>query len=120
MKTIVDRTSFGSITINGKEYHHDVIIRLAGKVEKRRKKLSKQVYGTSHKMSLEEAEDIYENGCETVAIGTGQHGMLKSVQKIVDFFADHGCNIILKKTPEAIEEFNLTSGKKIGVFHITC
>ncbi len=62
MKTIVDRTSFGSITINGKEYHHYVIIRLSGKVEKRRKKFSKQVYGTSHKISLEEAEEFMKTG----------------------------------------------------------
>ena len=60
------------------------------------------MYGTSHKMSLEEAKYIYENGCEVIIIGTGQHGILKPVQKTIDFFTDHGCNIILKKTPEAI------------------
>ena len=38
----------GSITIDGKTYDHDVFIRLSSKVEKRRKKLSKEKYGTSH------------------------------------------------------------------------
>ena len=36
----IERTSFGSITIDGKTYEHDVIIRLSGEVVKRKKKLS--------------------------------------------------------------------------------
>jgi len=40
----IDRTQFGSITIDGKNYEHDVVIRLSGKVEKRQKKLSKEQY----------------------------------------------------------------------------
>ena len=41
----IDRSQFGSITIDGKTYEHDVVIRLSGKVEKRQKKLSKEQYG---------------------------------------------------------------------------
>jgi hypothetical protein len=37
-----ERTTFGTITIDGKIYVHDVIIRLSGEVAKRRKKLSKK------------------------------------------------------------------------------
>jgi hypothetical protein len=33
-------TTFGTITIDGKTYEHDVIIRLSGEVVKRKKKLS--------------------------------------------------------------------------------
>jgi hypothetical protein len=39
----IERTSFGSITIDGKTYEHDVIIRLSGEVVKRKKKLSKKI-----------------------------------------------------------------------------
>ena len=44
----IERTTFGTITIDGKTYEHDVIIRLSGEVAKRKKKLSKKYYGTSH------------------------------------------------------------------------
>ena len=44
----IDATEFGAVTIDAKTYEHDVIIRLSGKVEKRRKRLSKEKYGTSH------------------------------------------------------------------------
>jgi Uncharacterized conserved protein (DUF2267) len=47
----IDATEFGAITIDAKIYEHDVIIRLSGKVEKRRKRLSKEKYGTSHIVS---------------------------------------------------------------------
>ena len=35
----IDRTEFGEITIDGKTYEHDVILRLSGEVVKRKKKL---------------------------------------------------------------------------------
>jgi hypothetical protein len=41
----IDGTTFGTITIDGKTYEHDVIIRLSGEVVKRKKKLSKKYYG---------------------------------------------------------------------------
>jgi hypothetical protein len=47
----IERSTFGTITINGKTYEHDVVIRLSGEVMKRKKKLSKKYYGTSHVLS---------------------------------------------------------------------
>ena len=41
----IESTTFGTITIDGKTYEHDVIIRLSGEVVKRKKKLSKKYYG---------------------------------------------------------------------------
>ena len=117
---IIDDTSFGSITINGEKFSHDVMIRLSGKVKKRKKMLSKQVYGTSHTMSLEEAAHIYEDGCKKLIVGTGQQGMLALSTEAAQFFEKQGCTVILKKTPQAIKAFNDTTGKKIGVFHVTC
>ncbi len=37
----IDGTAFGSITIGGKTYEHDVVVRLDDGVVKRKKKLSK-------------------------------------------------------------------------------
>ena len=38
----IENTKFGTITIDGKTYEHDVVIRLSGEVVKRKKKLSKK------------------------------------------------------------------------------
>jgi hypothetical protein len=44
-----------------------VIIRLSGEVAKRKKKLSKKYYGTSHVLSEDEAKFVFEKGCEQLA-----------------------------------------------------
>src|SRR5215471_3109182 len=69
----IDSTQFGSITIDGETYRHDVVVRLSGKVEKRKKKLSKKIFGTSHVMSRPEAEFVYEKGSDLLVLGTGQY-----------------------------------------------
>jgi hypothetical protein len=58
----IESTEFGSITIEGKTYQFDVVIRSSGEVIKRKKKLSKMHYGTSHKISKDEAKFVYEKG----------------------------------------------------------
>jgi len=118
----IDSTEFGSITINGTTYTHDILIPLSGKVAKRKKKLSKKHYGTSHIISLEEAEFVFEKGCDTLVLGAGQYGNVKLSPEAAEFFERHGCRVILKPTPEAIETYNKTLGKVkvIGLFHVTC
>jgi excisionase family DNA binding protein len=39
MRPSIEGTEFGSITISGERYEHDVVIRLSGKVKKRKKKI---------------------------------------------------------------------------------
>ena len=68
MKPKIDETSFGSITIEGKAFEYDVLIRLNGEIEKRKKKLSKAMYGTSHILSLDEAKFVYEKGTKRLII----------------------------------------------------
>jgi hypothetical protein len=58
----IEGSEFGKITIDGRTYEHDVIIRLSGEVMKRKKKLSKQLYGTSHVVSKDEAKFVFEKG----------------------------------------------------------
>jgi hypothetical protein len=70
----IESTTFGTITIDGKTYEHDVIIRLSGDVVKRNKKLSKKYYGTSHVLSKDEAKFVFEKGCEQLILGSGQMG----------------------------------------------
>ena len=64
-----DATGFGWIEIDGERYEHDVLIRLGGKIQKRKKKLSKRIYGTSHTVSCDEAEHVFEKGARTLIIG---------------------------------------------------
>ncbi len=78
----IEDTTFGTITIDGKTYEHDVIIRLSGEVLKRKKKLSKKYYGTSHVLSKDEAKFIFEKGCEQLILGSGQMGNVHLSRKL--------------------------------------
>jgi hypothetical protein len=116
----IDSTAFGSITIDGETYSHDVIIRLSGKAEKRKKKLSKKIFGTSHTMSLDEAEFIYEKGADLLILGTGQYDNLRLSPEAAQFFQRKDCKVLVQSTPEAVSVFNRAKGHKIGLFHVTC
>jgi len=83
----IERTTFGTITIDGKTYEHDVIIRLSGEVAKRKKKLSKKYYGTSHVLSKDEAKFVFENGCEQLILGSGQMGNVHLSPEAEAYFA---------------------------------
>ncbi len=120
MKPAIDNTSFGSITVEGESYDHDIIITLEGKVKKRKKKLSKSIYGTSHKISLPEIEYLYQDGTEGIIIGSGQYGVVRLSEEASEFLAKKSCRILLKKTPKALREWNRAEGNWIGLFHITC
>jgi hypothetical protein len=120
MKPKIDSTSFGSITTDGKTFDYDILIRLNGQVEKREKALSKEKYGTSHKISLEEAKYLYEDGTEKIIIGTGQTGFVELSEEAEDFFRGKKCGIELFPTPWAIERWNEIEGRISAMFHITC
>jgi hypothetical protein len=116
----IENTKFGNITIDGKTYEHDVVIRLSGEVVKRKKKLSKKYYGTSHMMSKDEAKFVFEKGCEQLIVGSGQLGNVHLSPEAEAYFAKKGCKVLLQSTPEAIRVFNKSHAKKIGLFHVTC
>lgn len=120
MKRKTEATSFGSITIDGQKFDHDVLIRLNGRIQKRKKKLSKMLYGTSHKISLAEAEFIYEDGAQTLLIGTGQFDQVRLSDEAREYFEGRGLAVVASATPEAIGQWNEIQGDTIGLFHVTC
>jgi hypothetical protein len=120
VKPNINSTKFGSITIAGQVFDHDVVIRLNGEVKKRKKNLSKAVFGTSHTISIEEANDLYEVGAKQVIIGTGQSGMVKLSNEAEEYLKQKKCQVRLLPTPEAIRAWNESTGELIGMFHITC
>ena len=120
MQPTIQGTEFGSITVDGEVYDHDLVIRLSGKVKKRKKKLSKREYGTSHTVSLAEAEHIYDDNAEQLIVGTGQYGNVKLSDGADGYFKGKHCVVNLMPTPEAVKAWNEAKGRTIGMFHVTC
>jgi hypothetical protein len=120
MNPNIDGSEFGSITIAGRRIENDVMIGLDGTVSKRQKKLSKAIYGTSHVISLAEAEVIFDKDAERLIIGAGHNGMVGLSDEAAAYFAKRKLKVELARTPEAIERWNKASGKVIALFHVTC
>ncbi len=120
VKPKIDETTFGSITIEGKTFEYDVIIRLNGEIEKRKKKLSKALYGTSHILSLKEAKFVYEKDATRFIIGSGQDGNVTLSDEAAGYFEHTHCQVDIAPTPEAIGTWNKAEGEVIGLFHVTC
>ena len=120
MKPRLEGTKFGSIAIEGKTFRHDVQIGLDGAVKKRKKKLSKAVYGTSHVISLDEAKHVYQKDAGRLIVGTGQYGLVELSDEAADYYRRKGCRVDLLPTPQAIEAWNEAKGAVIGLFHVTC
>ena len=120
MKPNLDGTGFGWIDVNGKRINHDILIRLDGEVTKRKKKLSKEIYGTSHTISLAEAEYIYQEGSRGLLIGAGQFGRVRLSPEAAAYFKEKDCQVTILTTPKAIEAWNEAPSGTIGLFHITC
>lgn len=120
MKPVIEKTTFGTIVVEGVEHTHDITIGLDGVVRKRKKGLSKKKYGTSHKISIEEAEAVYETGAGLLIIGAGMFKRVQLSEDARNFFQQKGCRVVLKATAAAAELWNETKGEVLGLFHITC
>jgi hypothetical protein len=84
------------------------------------KKLSKAVYGTSHTISLAEAEHLYQDGAERLLIGAGQDGRVALSEEAAVYFAGKRCQVELLATPAVIPVWNQAEGAVIGLLHVTC
>jgi hypothetical protein len=120
MKPTLKGTGFGWIEVNDQRISYDILIRLDGEVSKRKKKLSKEIYGTSHTISLTEAEFVYQPGADGLLIGGGQYNKVQLSPEAAAFFQEKGCPVEILATPQAVAAWNQSGEKLIGLFHITC
>lgn len=111
----IDSTEFGSITIEGKRYSHDVVVSYKGKIEK-------GWLQTRHLINEKEFLEFLKEDPEVIVIGNGQYGACEVSNNFKKLAEDKGIEVIISKTPEAIEKFNeLVKAKKVvAYFHTTC
>lgn len=126
MKMEVEDTEFGSITVEGKNYDHDVVV-FPTKVVDRKKWITKNKHGTSHKFTREEMQEYLEKvnpeEIETIIVGTGQYGKLGLLDETKRLLKEKNIEPVELKTPEAIKRYDSkekSKKRKIGIFHVTC
>lgn len=116
----IDKSAFGWISIAGRKYKHDIVIGQDGNIRKRNKKLSKAEYGTSHKISLSEAHDIYTEGMESLLIGSGMFDSVRLSDEAAEYLQKQNVNIMILPTSKAAQYWNDSTVALAGLFHVTC
>jgi len=120
---MVEEYHFGSITINGKTYNHDVEVRWGGEILKWRR-------NESHLFDIDSVKRAVEQNPDTIILGTGESGVAKVTEDCQKFIEEKGVELIIDKTGEAVRTFNIICEKSleeeekqrkvIGLFHLTC
>jgi len=113
-----DRYSFGSITIDGVTYDHDVVIN-HGEISKRKKGPSKVLKGRFGHTPLSAEEAIPWN-CSKLVIGTGASGSLPVMDEVGQEAERRGVELVMVPTEEAIELLGGDPPETNGIIHVTC
>ena len=110
--------SFGSLTIDGNTYDHDVVID-RGEVRKRRKAPSKQFRDDFGHTPLSIEENIPWK-CRRLVIGTGAHGKLPVMDEVRRVAELREVELLVLPTYEAIEILNGDPKATNAILHVTC
>jgi len=112
---MINSYSFGTIIINNQKYFKDLIIFPDYIISNWRRK-------TGHFLIENDIAEIIDYKPEVLIIGTGASGLMKVDDKLKEKLKVLGIEFIIKKTPEAVSEYNrLYKEKKvIFVLHLTC
>jgi len=91
---------FGSITIDGKTYNHDVEVRWTGEVLPWWRK-------ESHVIDLADVKRAIGQNPDTIIISTGESGLARVAEEAKKFILERGIKLIIDKTEEATRTFNI-------------
>ncbi len=120
---MIEEYKFGSITIDGKTYHHDVEIRWTGEVLPWQRKIS-------HLIEENDVLRAVGEKPETIMIGSGESGMARITDSVQRLIKEKGIKLIIDTTEEAVKTFNVIAEKSelengvparvIALLHLTC
>ncbi len=111
--TKINSSAYGSITVDGKTYSHDVYILPSGKVEQRE-------YG--HTFTKEQVEYVLKEKPEVLVIGKGTSGMAALSDDARSLLKRERVEIIEGNTADITDRFNEFAKTKIAaaIIHVTC
>lgn len=110
----IDGASFGSITVDGKRYPHDVWILADGSIRRRDR---------NHEFTLNEFDFLLKGKPELVIVGTGQSGCVRVDKEAAELAVKQGVRIVDDITPDSLKRYNeaADAGRRVaGAFHVTC
>ncbi len=112
---MIESYSFGSINIGGKTYKTDIIV-FPDRIN------ANWWREAGHQLNERDLQEVFNFNPEALVIGTGASGLMKVTESLQKKLINSGIEYIIKRTPNAVQEFNRLSKEKrtVGAFHITC
>ncbi|NPD89753.1 MAG: hypothetical protein HGN29_13660 [Asgard group archaeon] len=113
---LIENYRFGKIVINGQKYNRDLIVFPEEiKTNWWRK--------DGHSLCLEDLTVLDDIKTDYLVVGIGSAGVMKVPSDVLQNLSQKDIEVIVLKTPEAVEEYNRLAkeGKQVvGAFHLTC
>jgi hypothetical protein len=114
----LERFTFGSIRIDGVTYDHDVVID-RGRVRERGKRPSKRFRDAFGHTPLSVQEKIPWK-CRRLVVGTGAHGALPVMDEVRREAAHRNVELLILRTPKAVEALGRDPKGTNAILHVTC
>ncbi len=108
-------TSRGEISVGGKAFHGDVILRVDGKARLREQGHVKELYGTSHRIGTEEVAGICKGGPEVLFIGTGRSARRELTDDAEHFLRRRAIEVHVHPTARAAALYNQCDRRKAAL-----
>jgi len=116
----IDELTFGSIIVEGKKYHRDILLFADGTVKKR--KGGFLMFG-SHKIKKQELEELSQGQPEIIIVGTGTSGAAYIAPETESWAKGKNLSLLVQPSHDAVTKLNelVEQKKKVAVLmHITC
>ncbi len=113
----IDRYSFGHMTIDGKRYTSDLIIRPDGTIHDRWWRAA------GHNLVADDVAELLEARPGVLIVGTGASGMMRVSDEVRHACEGRGIRLEAARTGEAVKRYNeaAAGGTNVGAcFHLTC
>ncbi|MEF8832247.1 MAG: MTH938/NDUFAF3 family protein [Candidatus Thermoplasmatota archaeon] len=120
----IEETDFGEITLNGETYDHDIVI-FPNEIIERKKWITKEKHGTSHKFTRDEMEEylneVDKSNIDRVVIGTGQYGKLGLLSESKEHLDQHDIEYSERKTSDLVGQIeDHFRNRTVFIIHVTC
>lgn len=114
---MIESSTFGVMTIDGRTYTSDLIIFPDGRVK------DGWWRQRGHSLCVDDILALVDAAPELVVAGTGTSGRMRPAPDLRSFLREKGIALIAEPTPRAMDIYNKkrTAGLTVGAcFHLTC
>jgi hypothetical protein len=118
---MIEKYEFGSLKVDGKEYHSDVIIFPEDAPGGQRVDAS-WWRKEGHRLDKADLEEVTRAKPAVLVVGTGYYGYMKVPEETAKFLSDLGIELYAQPTKEACQKYNELEGARqvAAALHLTC